>query len=249
MECLARRAGLASQPVTGTYEPSEAPDGVDEQVFAQWLEGIASPYGVEVEPTQSSYAEVKQFVQEAGPAILRLPDGDASATPRFLVLLKGGWRWASLIGPDRAVCKVRLKTLRDALCSEIEVPHIGSIEQLLVSAGVPEHRHDRARRAILNEQLGREQIHHCWLLRLSPGANLWRQVKFYPTSERFEKCLLAFHHKNQRENQKKRAKTKNFRACGGLKGQNNSLIQSVSVKSIIFIIFGFTIAAKRRKNI
>jgi ATP-binding cassette subfamily B protein len=146
-------------------------------MFAQWLEGIASPYGLEVEPTQSFYAEVEQFVRGAGPAILRLPDGGSSAVPRFLVLLKGGWRRASLIGPDLSAHKVRFETLRDALCNEIEVPYIGSIEQLLVSAGVPEHRLDRARRAILNEQLGREQIHNCWLLRLSPGTSLWRQAK------------------------------------------------------------------------
>ena len=145
VECLSQRAGLVSQPVTEISEPSEAPDGADEQMFAQWLEGIASPYGLEVEPTQSFYAEVDQFVRGAGPAILRLPDGGSSAVPRFLVLLKGGWRRASLIGPDLSAHKVRFETLRDALCNEIEVPYIGSIEQLLVSAGVPEHRYDRAR--------------------------------------------------------------------------------------------------------
>ena len=68
--------------------------------------------------------------------------------------------------------------------------------------------------------------------------------KILPKFSSVWKKMLTFHYKNQR----KRAKPQNFRACGGLKGQNSSLIQSVSIKSSIFVIFGLKSPLRGEKN-
>ena len=130
--------------------------------------------GLEAEPVEAPYAEVEQLVRRAGPALLRLPGG---GEPRFLALLGGRRRAVSILGPDRVVHRLQPEVLCAALCQALEQPLAAEVTRLLGEAGVPKRRQARARAAILRERLSPVRIDGCWLLRLPPGASLWRQVR------------------------------------------------------------------------
>ncbi len=51
------------------------------------------------------------------------------------------------------------------------------IDQLLEEASVPIKRRARARAAILSQQIGAARITGGWLLRISPGASIWKQAR------------------------------------------------------------------------
>jgi ATP-binding cassette subfamily B protein len=177
IEDMVRQARLGTQsPITDAAPPPDL-SRADEESIGQWIEAFAGQFGVEVEPTQSTYGEVEQLVRAAGPAILCLPGRDGAGERRFLALLGRGRWWIALLGPDLSIHRVRCAVVRAALCQEYEAPHLGTIDQLLVSAGVPEQNQARVRRVILAEQLAAMPIRGCWLLRVSPGAGLWAQAR------------------------------------------------------------------------
>ena len=60
---------------------------------------------------------------------------------------------------------------------ELEQLHIAQVNQLLGAAKVPKRRQARARVAILHERLSPVRLDDGWLLRLPPGASIWRQVR------------------------------------------------------------------------
>jgi ATP-binding cassette subfamily B protein len=177
IEDLVRRARLSTQSPMAVATPPPHLGRADEETIGRWIEAVASQFEVEVEPTQSTYGEVERLVRAAGPAVLCLPEDDGAGERRFLALLRGGRRRIALLGPDLSVRRVRCEVVRAALCRTYEAPQLGTIDALLASAGVPEHQQAQARRVILGEQLAALPIRGCWLLRVSPGANLWTQVR------------------------------------------------------------------------
>src|SRR5262249_13860864 len=66
------------------------------------------------------------------------------------------------------------------ICSVLRRPHgakaESEIDRLLIEAGTPRRRLQRARAAILREQLGQRRVSGGWLLRVPPGANFRRQL-------------------------------------------------------------------------
>ena len=177
MENLGRRETHFAKAPGDVTAPPQFLGQADEETLTQWLEVVASQWELEVEAAQTSYAEVEQFVRRAGPTLLRLPASLCEGEAHFLVILKEGWWHIVLIGPDLSRHRVRAEIVRDALRAEVEAPYVVSIDQSLASAHVPEHRRARARRAILDEQLGPIRLNGCWFVRLSPGTSLWRQAR------------------------------------------------------------------------
>ncbi len=173
---IARREKRFFQSQVGASSLPSDLDQADEETLGQWFAVVASQWGLEVEPVQATYAEVSQLVRGAGPALFRLPASVCRGESRFLIPLRVRWGWLSLIGPDLAIHHVRPGVVRDALCDEIEAPHVASIDQLLTTIRVPEHRHVRARQAILDEQIGPIPVRGCWFVRLSPSVSLQRQA-------------------------------------------------------------------------
>jgi ATP-binding cassette subfamily B protein len=64
-----------------------------------------------------------------------------------------------------------------ALCHELEQRLVARVDQLLGEAKVPKRRQARARMALLHERLSPVRLNGGWLLRLPPGASMWRQVR------------------------------------------------------------------------
>jgi ATP-binding cassette subfamily B protein len=183
VEHLARKSNLSSRLVEAPTPPANLRQA-DDETLGRWIDAVAGRLGIEAEPTESSYNEVGRLVRGAGPAILRLPDDFARRAsspdadqPRFLALLKSRWGRVSVLGPDLSVRRLRPDVIREALCYEFEAPWTEYMDQLLTAVGVPAGRRERARAAMLGEQLSSAQVGGCWLLRLTPGASLWGQVR------------------------------------------------------------------------
>jgi ABC-type multidrug transport system fused ATPase/permease subunit len=172
LEAMARRSGLAP----GERESLVPPEGLTQEeaeALGAWIETAAAWLGLEAESVEVPYAEVKWLVRRAGPALLRLPGAEA---PRFVVLL-GGRRGVSVLGPDLRVHRLPLLAVRAALCRALEAPLAAEVHQLLAAVGVPVWRQELARQAILGERLSAERIGGCWLLRLPAGTHFWHQMR------------------------------------------------------------------------
>ena len=173
IEALARTGGLAPRSVEVPPPPHNlAQDGAEG--LGRWIEATAGSLGLEAEPVDVSYAEVERLVRSAGPALLRLP---SAGEPLFLALLSGRRRAVSILGPDRRLHRLRPDVICRALCHHLEQLHIAQVDQLLGEAKVPKRRQARARVAILHERLSPVRLDGGWLLRLPPGASIWRQVR------------------------------------------------------------------------
>lgn len=175
IEVLARKAGFVSTPVEITAPPHYLSQ-LNGQMLDQWVEAVAAQLKIEAEPAASSYAEIEQFIRDATPALLRLPDIFEDGQTYFLTLLKRSWGRILVIGPDFKVCPVDPQVIRTALCHEVESPLVAEIDEMLAEAGIDVDRRRHVRDAILRERLSPLRIEVGWLLRLAPGANLWQQV-------------------------------------------------------------------------
>lgn len=144
----------------------------DRAAVDRWLDQAGSALGVEVEPISARYNELTQLLSTGGPALLRT----GTRAPRYLVVLAGTGRRVRCLGPDLRVHKERPSTIRAALCAELEHPIRSRIDHLLRITNVPERRQTRARNALIEESLSGRQLDVGWLLRLPPGASMWRQL-------------------------------------------------------------------------
>lgn len=178
---LVKRSGLPSATGAGdslhSVSASPAPTALDAAGLDSWIGALASHWGLEAEPIQSTYRDAPQLLRAAGPALLQLSDPTGTGEPRFIALLQGGGRWVQLIATDGSLRRVRRSALQDALWAEATAPHAAGFQQMLARAGVASHRRSRVQRALLQEMLGSTVQRAGWLLRVPPGAPLWQQAR------------------------------------------------------------------------
>ena len=173
LEALAHAGGLAPRSVELPHPPPGLAQDSGE-ALRRWIEAMAGALGLEAEPVEVPYTEVERLVRSAGPALLRIP---GVGEPHFLALLGGRRRVVSILGPDRTVYRLRLKVVCAALCQPLEQLLAARVDQIIWAARVPKRRQARARAAIIHEHLSSVRIDGSWLLRLPPGASMWRQVR------------------------------------------------------------------------
>jgi ATP-binding cassette subfamily B protein len=176
IENLAQKAGLISRP-TRLLQPPEALLKAGKPSIDSWIDNAASHLSLEAEAINTLYTDVEMLIRTAGPAILQLPPQAKTDGPLFLALLRGSLRRVTILCPDLKIRRLRLEVIRAALCSPYEALVGETIDQILLDAQVPIERRQPARRAILREQLGPIRIEAGWLLRLSPGTGLHRQLQ------------------------------------------------------------------------
>ena len=83
----------------------------------------------------------------------------------------------SILGPNRVVHWLRPDVVCTALCHELEQPLVARVDQLLGAAKIPKRCQARVRVAIMRERLSPVRLDGGWLVRLPPGASMWRQVR------------------------------------------------------------------------
>jgi ABC-type bacteriocin/lantibiotic exporter with double-glycine peptidase domain len=173
IETLARRSGLSPKQVE-TPIPPDGLAGAGIEEIGRWIEMAAGWMSIEAEPAEVAYPEAEKLISSSGPALLRM---SVNGEPRFLLVLGGGGQSISILGSDLIVRRFKPKTIRAAICHDLEKPLLAGIDQLLKEAGVSRRNQTRARAAILSERLSQTRIGGCWILRLLPGANFMQQIQ------------------------------------------------------------------------
>ena len=175
MQALAAEGGIAANK-SETFNPPAAVLAADlanrhSQALREWVEAAADGHGFEAEAIEAPYSEIVTLVRGAGPALLRLPGH------KVIAVLGGRGRHVSILAPDGNVHRVRVETISVEMRRPYEEPLRENIARMLNAAGVSKLRRQRASKAILAQQLGSRIISGGWILRLSPGAGLWRQMR------------------------------------------------------------------------
>jgi ATP-binding cassette, subfamily B, bacterial len=175
LEALSRRSGLGPAAVEVPAPPISLSSATGREALDRWIESAAGWLGVEAEPSMVSYEGLERMVETAGPAVLELPGMNTS---RFLLLLPRRRRGrVSVLAPDLRTVHLSTEEVRHTLCVELEQPVAREADQLLEEAGITGARREAARTALVRDRLRTREISGCWLLRQSPGANFWSQVK------------------------------------------------------------------------
>jgi ATP-binding cassette subfamily B protein len=176
IENLARRGGLIARPSRLPQPPGDLLQA-DHPTLSAWIDNAAGHLGLEAEPINSLYAEVELLLRAGAPAILALPRSQAEEQPAYVALLRGGSSQVDVLCPDLKVRHLWVEDLHHLLCHPYEAQLGEQIGQVLVDAKIPPARVQRARRAILRDQLAPLRIEAGWMLRLPPGASLHQQFR------------------------------------------------------------------------
>ena len=188
LEELARRAGLSPKSKAVLTMPAALLNHQSAEL-GRWMEWAAGRLELEAEPVATPVAELTQLVLDAGPAIIQV-QGDGGL--EFFLLLKSRWRTVYLIGPDLALHRCKADVLRDMLCGHAEAPYAQEIDNLLDLAHIPTARRPSVRSAMTRERLAASQTGQCWILRASPIASFWTQVRSARLPRRIGWMLAAF---------------------------------------------------------
>lgn len=171
MFALARRAGLSPRPVEPAAPPEEIV-GSTGLPLERWMESAARWLGLEAELVAGPLADLGAQIASAAPALVRVGE-----RARFLAVLSADARDVALLAPDLSVKRLPIARVAGALREEDEAPFRDAVDRLIAIAGVPPGRAERARAAIVAEQLRARGGRRVWHLRLPPGADLARQLR------------------------------------------------------------------------
>ncbi len=173
LQILARHGGLSPR-TAGVPEPLPRAAQARGDLLNRWLSSVARGLGIEAAAAEISYADLRQFLPEAGPALLRLPD---SGEPRFLALVRGTRRGLYLLGPDLIPRRVSLEVVARCLSGDLEEKHLAETEKLVDEVGLRGNGRERAVTRVLRDQIGGERIGGIWMLTASPGSSFFRQMR------------------------------------------------------------------------
>jgi len=188
---LAEHGGLYAQGQSGGSPSILAapPPRISDDALAGWLRTAAARLGVDIEAVSTTYGRLDRFLREGGPAILRLPTADGE---RYMPLVSGRGDAVTVLGPEREPHSLPLESVRAALAGRLEERLAPDVAQMLAAADIPEERRHGAQRALLTQRLGSRPIVAGWLLRLSPAAGLWDQLRHAGLARHFFTFLGAY---------------------------------------------------------
>jgi len=151
-------------PITGAV--LAAGDGAVDR----WLEATCEWMGFEAEPITVPYREIDATLAAIAPAIIRLP----GAEPRFVGLVPARGH-VELLGLDHRRHRASIDELRAALCERMERDAASALERL--ADRIPSSRRRRALPVLRRELIGSTRVSGIFVLRMSPGAPAWRQLR------------------------------------------------------------------------
>jgi ATP-binding cassette subfamily B protein len=170
---LARAAGLSPTTVAPPAVPKDAVDG-DPRVRHSFIESVAEYAGIEAEPVECTYGELRHVLGSISPALVRLRTANAH---RYLAVLGSNERALQVLTPALHRVRVEPADVAGALTAEMERGPSQRVEAWLSVARVGPRRAVRARRELLGHFLSDRRVGDMWLLRADPGASFWRQLR------------------------------------------------------------------------
>jgi len=189
IQALAQQTGLSHRSNQSEAVQLKSLSIDDIADLDRWISWTADNLGMEAEPIETTLPQVTVMLANMGPAILRLSD---QADGPFLLLLKSRFGYAHLLAPDLSLRRISISSLRDLLCQRYEAPMKPQIEKILKQAGLAPCRFDQVGTLMLEEQLANQAIADCWLLRLPPAANFWRQMVDAGLARRLVWMIVVF---------------------------------------------------------
>ncbi len=154
ISALAARAGL----ITGITEAQTSSDAD--------IERHAAHIGCEVEPVETTLADLEADLSEAYPALLRLPNG------AYLAILDSRRGSLRVLAPGLTLQRISLDVVCDIIREPVARPLRGDIERALSGSNI-----SKTASVLIREQLGDIRFDQCWLLRGSPGARPLRWLR------------------------------------------------------------------------
>jgi ATP-binding cassette subfamily B protein len=170
LEHIAIKSKLAKPDLKISQSISLA-EGFSDSRLDRWVDVASGMLGLEAERVEAWYADLSDFIQYSSPAIIKLP-GNSTSTKKFLGLIRGGKKNSLLLKPDLSTCRVSNESIRESLAAPLEQATLGGIDHLLSEAGIPKDRVPEVSKAILQDQLGANQIDAGWLIRLPGGSKI-----------------------------------------------------------------------------
>jgi ATP-binding cassette subfamily B protein len=183
----ARRAGLAPRSIERPVGPAALTNVED---IATWIEAIGGALGLETEHVHAHYAEAEELLLAAAPAVFLFPVDQGGY--RQLVAQRAIRGTLVLIAPDGSAHRVPVRTVARLLYGSVETPVLGELEKLLDVAGVVGRRRERARTAMLEEQLAGRIMRGCWIVRLPARASFMTQLTSARMPRRFAALVFAY---------------------------------------------------------
>jgi ABC-type multidrug transport system fused ATPase/permease subunit len=190
IEVLARSNGCDAGRAQIPYDSGNA--FLPNHALEQWVQDTAQWYGLEAEQVEVTYDAVDEMLQQTGPALLKLPENSKeNGKPQFLVLLGDG-KPVSVLASNLSTRKVAPGWVRSRLVESLEEPLSREVEPLIILAGIPAKRRDRARAALIRERLRNKSVTSFWKLRTPPGASFADQVIEAKIPSRFVALIGAY---------------------------------------------------------
>jgi ATP-binding cassette subfamily B protein len=172
LELLARAARLpiATQHDSGSHSSVPPADcGRDD-----WMRAAGRTLGLEVEPVDTTSAEVRRMLSAAAPAVVAIhEDGET----RYVMIAGRGRRTVRVLGADHHLVSVDIEVLRAAFMASHEQSANAEIARLVDEIGVPGDRQRLLVDALVTERLRGRRLGGCWLLRLPPGRSFRAQLR------------------------------------------------------------------------
>ncbi len=168
LDAICREAGLFAK---GQELPAPPANLGEQRIY--WLEEALRQVGIEFEPVETSFPEVRSLLVGCAPAVLNLNRNGESG---LLCVLKNKRRKVCVLGPNLQRHWFSLDQVEEAFCHPHQQQREPLLETLLDSATLHGRRRARARRAILKEWLGSVAVPGCWILRPTPAASFWHQL-------------------------------------------------------------------------
>ena len=160
--CAADPGGQATQ--------EDADSDALQRRLDRWIELRAAALGAESESLGIPLAELQDALPRLGPALLLI---EGSAGARGLLALD---RRGRILDPQLRARRIAPAVLAERLAEPLVAPVRLDCEGLLLAAGIPDHRRDRARDALIHRRLGDQRVGGIWQLRRPPQAGLGRQL-------------------------------------------------------------------------
>jgi ATP-binding cassette, subfamily B, bacterial len=170
LEALARRCGLPIRSLESLPLVTESVLG-EPEVFDSWLRSVGRCLGLELVSVQAQYSQVDALLESVGPALLQLPGGDV------LAIHGGNDKSVNVVGQDGLLTRLSTGDLKDALHTHADERLMREAESVISTTSLSGQERRRVLAAIVDGQLATTRIGACWLVRLSPGASFWKQMR------------------------------------------------------------------------
>jgi ATP-binding cassette, subfamily B, bacterial len=176
MEALATRSGLAMTSTAADSVARTHQATTHNVPVKKWVETGARYLGLEAEPIDVTYVDLKAYLQTAKTLVVSVP-GPHDAEARFLIVLRVKRNHVYLLTPDYKEKRVALDDVFCLLCSGYEKAVLSDSQSVFDALTLKPKDKDKVIQSYLKERLNAVMIPGLWTVRVQPGSSFVQQMK------------------------------------------------------------------------